>query len=63
VKCSKCGGEVKNLPTYIEETGAELICSKCSGYADRTGETLLSYDKLQTLRTFSSVGSELDVAA
>jgi hypothetical protein len=65
MKCSKCGGEIKNLPEYMEETGAELLCAKCAGTADRRGDAVVLFDRFRYTSTYSSssTDSELEIAA
>jgi len=62
MKCSKCGGEIKNLPDYIEETGADVLCSVCAGTADRGDESPV-YNRFTYLRSFVSSDEELEIAA
>jgi hypothetical protein len=63
MKCSKCGGEIKNLPEYIEETGAEVLCSVCAGTAHRRDDSGLVFDKLRSLRLVSELAGKIEIAA
>jgi hypothetical protein len=63
MRCSKCGGEIKNLPEYVEETGAEVICSVCAGTADRPDDSALVFEKFRPIRLVSDLGDEIEVAA
>ncbi|MEN6372985.1 MAG: hypothetical protein ABFD64_13335 [Armatimonadota bacterium] len=63
MKCSKCGGEIKNLPEYIEETDAELLCSVCAGTAERTDDVAVLFDGFRYRTSFSNSNTELDIAA
>ncbi len=40
MKCSRCGTETKNLPEYLVDTETELLCTKCSGTADRRDDAV-----------------------
>jgi len=62
MKCSKCGGEIKNLPEYIEEIGAEVLCSACAGTAERSDESMV-YDGFRYFRGFVESSDELEIAA
>jgi len=63
MKCSKCGGEIKNLPEYIEDTGAELLCTVCAGTAERTDDIVVLFDGYRFRASFADTNSELEVAA
>ena len=64
MKCSKCGREIKNLPEYIEETDAEVLCSVCAGTADRDDNAILLFDRLRYRRAAYTVqDNDMDIAA
>lgn len=63
MKCSKCGGEIRNLPDYIEETGAEVLCTQCAGFSEQGERGIITFDRFRGLRTVGPVGDELEVAA
>jgi hypothetical protein len=64
MKCSKCGREIKNLPEYIEETDAEVLCSVCAGTADRDDNAILLFDRLRYRRaSYTSQDNDMEIAA
>jgi hypothetical protein len=63
MKCSKCGGEIKNLPEYIEETQTEIVCTKCAGYSEQGESSVVILDRFHTFRGFSRVSEEVEIAA
>ena len=65
MKCSKCGAEIKNLPDYIADTGADVLCSHCAGTDEEREGTMISFDRFYGSRSFSASGSsdETELAA
>jgi hypothetical protein len=64
MKCSKCGKQIKNLPDYMEETGAEVLCSSCAGTMERSDEAVLLFDHYRSRGArFVEASEDLDVAA
>jgi len=63
MRCSKCGGEIKNLPDYVEETGAEVVCTQCSGFATQSGDNSPVYSRSSYLKELSIFRDDLEVAA
>ena len=63
MRCSKCGGEIKNLPEYIEETGAEVLCSACAGTAERSDDAAVLFNRFRYTTTYSDSDTELEIAA
>jgi hypothetical protein len=61
MRCSKCGGEIRNLPDYMEEIDAEFLCTKCSGYSEQDGEMILP-DRYKALTQLTQI-ADLDNAA
>lgn len=63
MKCSKCGGEIKNLPDYIEETNTEVLCSKCAGTENKGTTTSPIYNRYRYYKSYAGVTEEIDIAA
>ncbi|HOK54743.1 MAG TPA: hypothetical protein PLU88_06220 [Armatimonadota bacterium] len=63
MKCANCGGEIKNLPEYIEETGAEVLCSKCAGTSERRDDALVLFDRYSYSAKYTATDQELEIAA
>ena len=63
MKCSKCGGEVKNLPEYIEETATEVLCAKCAGTTERNDDAVMTLDNLRYGKSYVGAERELEIAA
>lgn len=47
MKCSKCGGKIKNLPEYLEETKTEVLCSQCAGTVEHCDEAILVLNRIR----------------
>jgi hypothetical protein len=63
MNCSKCGGDIRNLPEYIEETGAEVLCSHCAGTEDRSDSPGILVGRSRPLKFQMESGDDLEVAA
>lgn len=63
MKCSKCGGEIKNLPDYIAETQTETLCSKCAGYSEQGESSIYSFGRYRSHSKFTEVSDDMEVAA
>jgi ribosome-binding protein aMBF1 (putative translation factor) len=66
MKCSKCGKEIRNLPEYMQEMGAELLCSDCAGTAERSESTVHMFDYYRSRGSTAfteSSNDEMEVAA
>lgn len=63
MRCKRCGKDIKNLPEYIEDTGAEVLCSECAGTAERTDDIIFAHVGFRSMTAVSENSDELDVAA
>lgn len=63
MKCSKCGREIKNLPDYLIDTGAELLCTECAGTSERTSDSPYTYSGLRSYKVYHDSEDDVEIAA
>ncbi len=67
MKCSKCGKQINNLPEYLQDMDAELLCRECAGTAERSESTVYMFDFYRSRGSKTSYsergGDEVEIAA